>query len=58
MPSKAKTSRRETTIKERRVVWTRYLDGKHKSEIARLENLPWSTIANIIKRAKLSTGKD
>jgi transposase len=58
MPSKPKTSRRETTVEERVEVWTWYKSDKTISEIGRLTGLPRSTCSDIIKRAKLATGKD
>jgi transposase len=58
MPSKPKTSRRETTSIQRAEVWTWYNAGKSLSEIKRIVSLPRSTVWDIINRAKSVTSKD
>jgi predicted transcriptional regulator len=58
MPSKAITSRRETTIEKRADVWAWYKVGKTYSEIGRLTELTKPTVANIIQREKKRTGQD
>jgi hypothetical protein len=58
MPSKPKTSRRETTYDERRDVWDWYLSGYSYSEIGRLSRLPKSTVGDIITRVKATAGTD
>jgi predicted transcriptional regulator len=58
MPSKAITSRRETTIEKRADVWAWYKVGKTYNEIRRLTELTKLTIANIIQREKKRIGQD
>ena len=58
MPSKPKTQRRETTPKERAIVWAHYLDGLSYSEIKAKIGHPKSTIQSIIKRFKTKSGHD
>jgi transposase len=58
MPSKSKTSRRETTLAQRTEVWTWYKAGKSLSEIKRIVSLPRSTVWDIINRAKKATSTD
>jgi hypothetical protein len=58
MPSKVKTSRRETTPVERAIVWTYYCNGLLYSQIVIATWYYKSTVASIIQRIKKSTGTD
>jgi transposase len=58
MPSKPKTQCRETTPKERAIVWAYYLDGLSYSEIKAKTGHPKSTIQSIIKQLKTKSGHD
>lgn len=55
MSSKPKTSRWETTLVERAIIWAHYCDGLTYSEIVVAAGHEKSTIASIIQRIKKST---
>jgi hypothetical protein len=55
MPSQPKTERREISEVKRAAVVIWHKAGKSYSQISLLEALKYSTIASIIRRAKLST---
>ena len=58
MPSKPKTLRCETTLEQRRAIWTWYLAGYSYGEIARLEDVPKPTVGRTVQRAKETTSTD
>src|SRR5450432_445086 len=58
MPSKPKTSRRETSAIDRAIVWTHHCNGLTYSQITEATGLKKSTIASIIQRIKKSTATD
>jgi hypothetical protein len=57
MPSRAITSRRETTKEKRADVWAWYKVGKTYNEIRRLTELIKWTVAKIIKKEKKKQGR-
>jgi ribulose 1,5-bisphosphate synthetase/thiazole synthase len=58
MPSKPKTSRRETTPVERAMIWAHHCDRLTYSQIVEATGHIKSTIATIIQRIKKSTKTD
>jgi hypothetical protein len=52
MPSKAITSRRETTVEKRADIWAWYKVGKTYNEIGRLTELTKPAVANIIYKGR------
>jgi transposase len=58
MPSKPKTSRRETTPIEQAIIWAYHCDGLTYSQIVEATGHLKSTIATIVQRIKKSTASD